>query len=260
MFSIMMVTFREGVEAFLIVAVTLLYLRQTGRLHLIPALRWGAGTALALSIVLGVVLARVGAMEPVHEAWLAVAAFVLVLSCTIHMLRHGKRIASDIRQKIDAADQGDGAGAKAAVFAFVLLMIGREGIETATMLASLATASGVRHLFIGGSLGVMLAGLLAFAWARYGRRVNLGLFFQVTAVFMVLFSLQLLIYAVHEFTEAGVVPGIDNERWHVLTEPYGPEGEFGAWLSYSLVLLPLAFLAITWLREKRLPLGPVRPS
>lgn len=258
MLSILMVTFREGVEAFLIVAVTLLYLRQTRRLHLIPALRWGAATAVVLSIALGVLLSRVGAMQPVHEAWLAVGAFVLVLSCTVHMLRHGKRIAGDIRERIEAADRGSEAGAKFAVFAFVLLMIGREGVETATMLAALASTSGVRHLFIGGSLGVMLAALLALAWARYGRRVDLGLFFQVTAVFMVLFSIQLVIYAVHEFTEAGVLPGIDNERWHVLTEPYGPEGAYGAWLSYSLVLVPLAFLAITWLRDKRLPLGTVR--
>ena len=258
MLSILMVTFREGVEAFFIVAVTLLYLRQTQRLHPILAVRWGVATAVLLSVGLGLVLSRVGAMQPLHEAWLAIAAFVLVLSCTVHMLRHGKRIAGDIRQKIEAANRGSETGAKIAVFLFVLLMIGREGVETATMLASLASASGLRPLFIGGTLGVLLAGILAFAWARYGRRVNLGLFFQVTAVFMVLFSIQLVVYAVHEFTEAGVVPGIDNDRWHVLTEPYGPEGQFGAWLSYSLVLVPLGFLVVTWLRDKMWALGSRR--
>lgn len=258
MLSVLMVTFREGVEAFLIVAVTLLYLRQTRRLHLIAAARWGVACAVLLSIALGVVLSRVGAMQPLHEAWLAVAAFVLVLSCTAHMLLHGKRIAGDIRQKIEASDRGSETGAKIAVFLFVLLMIGREGIETATMLASLASTSGLRPLFVGGTLGVMLAGLLAFSWTRYGRRVNLGLFFRVTAVFMVLFSIQLVVYAVHEFTEAGVVPGIDNSRWHLLTEPFGPEGQYGAWLSYSLVLVPLGFFVVTWLRDQGWPLGSRR--
>lgn len=254
MFPTLMVTFREGVEAFLIVAVTLLFLRKTQRQHLIPALHMATATAVAMSVVLGVLLAHIGALQPLHEGWLALAAFVLVLSCTVHMLRHGKRIAGEIRQKIEAADQRDGAGAKLAVFLFVLLMIGREGVETATMLASLATSSDMHDLFLGGLFGVVLAGLLALAWTRYGRRINLGRFFQITAVFMVLFSIQLLIYAFHEFTEAGVVPGIDNAQWHILTEAYGPQGQYGAWLSYSLVLVPLGFLLFTWLRERVAPL------
>lgn len=253
MFSILMVTFREGVEAFLIVAVTLLYLRQTKRGHLIPALRWGVAVAVLLSIVLGIILSRIGAMQPLHEAWLASAAFVLVLSCTVHMLRHGKRIAGEIRQKVDAADVRGATGAKLAIFAFVLLMIGREGVETATMLAALAGAAGTRNLFVGGGIGVMLATALAVAWARYGRRINLALFFRVTAAFMVLFSIQLVVYAFHEFTEAGVVPGIDNVRWHLLTEEIGPEGTYGAWLSYSLVLVPLAFLLVASIHRRPEP-------
>ena len=48
---------------------------------------------------------------------------------------------------------------------------------------------------------------------------------------------------------AGAIPGIDNAQWHILTDPYGPEGQYGAWLSYSLVLVPLGFLLFTWLRE-----------
>jgi high-affinity iron transporter len=257
MFSTLMVTFREGVEAFLIVAVTLLYLRQTQRTQLVPALRWGVIAAVALSIMLGVILARVGAMQPIHEAWLALAAFVLVLSCTVHMLRHGKRIATEIRAKVDAAADKAGIGASVAVFLFVFLMIGREGVETATMLASMANSTDLQHLALGGAIGVLLAALLALAWAKFGRRINLSRFFQVTAVFMLLFSIQLLIYSFHEFTEAGAIPGIDNEYWHVATEPYGPEGEFGAWLSYSLVLVPMAFLLFAWLRDRSAkPLAP----
>jgi high-affinity iron transporter len=250
MFSTMMVTFREGVEAFLIVAVTLLYLRQTQRMQLVPALRWGVISAVVLSIMLGVVLARVGAMQPIHEAWLALAAFVLVLSCTVHMLRHGKRIAAEIRARVDAASTKAGLGASIAVFLFVFLMIGREGVETATMLASMANSTDLRQFAVGGLIGVLLAGLLALAWVRYGKRINLSRFFQVTAVFMVLFSIQLLIYSFHEFTEAGVIPGIDNEYWHVATEPYGPEGKFGEWLSYSLALVPMIFLLLTWWQDR----------
>lgn len=252
MFSTLMVTFREGVEAFLIAALTLTYLRQTGRTALVPAVRWGILTALLLSVAFGALLAKAGGMKPIWEAWLALFAMALVMSCTVHIMRHGKRLAGEIRDRIDRATAQASGSAALAVFAFVLLMVGREGVETAAMLAALAVAGDLTHMLVGGLIGVACAALLAWAWSRYGRRINLSLFFQVTAVFMVLFSLQLLLYAVHEFTEAGAVPGIDNEYWHVVTEPYGPEGQYGAWLSYGLVLVPLAFLAAAWVRGRRI--------
>ena len=52
-----------------------------------------------------------------------------------------------------------------------------------------------------------------------------------------------------EFTEAGVLP-IDNEYWHIASEPYGPEGIYGHWLTYALVLAPLAWLAVAALRNR----------
>jgi high-affinity iron transporter len=253
MFATMMITFREGVEAFLVVAVAMLYLRQTQRTDLLGAVRAAVATALVLCVMLGIALARSGAMQPLHEALLASAAFVLVLSCTVHMGLHGKRIAGAIRQRMQDAGQRSGNGAKLAVFVFVLVMIGREGIETATMLASLAASSGLRELFIGGTVGVVLAGLLSLAWTRYGRRENLARFFQTSALFMMLFALQLLIYAFHEFTEAGVIAGLDNGYWHALTEPFGPQGAYGAWLSYSLVAVPAGFLLVTALRRRIKP-------
>ncbi|WP_454743865.1 FTR1 family protein [Cupriavidus necator] len=71
-------------------------------------------------------------------------------------------------------------------------MAGREGVEAATMIASLAAGTG--HLALGGVLGLACAGILVWAWSRYRKRLNLSLFFQVTAVFMVLFSVQLAIH------------------------------------------------------------------
>jgi high-affinity iron transporter len=248
MFQTLMVTFREGVEAFLIVAITLAYLRQTGRTHLVPALRWAAGIAVSGSVVLGIILARYGAMQPIHEAFLALAAFFLVLSCTWHMMRHGKRMASEIRGKIDAAGQSS-YGAWLAVFSFVLFMIGREGVETATMLASLSQSQSTLHLALGGLLGVALAGALAFAWARYGKRINLTRFFQVTAIFMVIFSVQLLILAFHEFSEAGALPFVDNAYWHEATENLA-QGTIGQMLSMVMVLAPMLFVAQAWWKDR----------
>ena len=63
---------------------------------------------------------------------------------------------------------------------------------------------------------------VAWLWSRYGHRVNLALFFQVTAVFLLVFVVQLLIYGFHELTEANIFP--NSEPLHGATEPYGPDG------------------------------------
>lgn len=257
MLSTLMITFREGVEALLIVAISLMYLRRTGAGHLVPAVHAGWAFALAGSVLLGVVLARVGAMTPLAEGVLALTAAVLVISCTVHMLRMGRQMKGQIDARLARASARPSVGAYAAVFLFVLLMVGREGVETATMLASLAAASDLRHLALGGVAGFALAGVLAWGWTRYGRRVDLSLFFRVTAVFMILFSVQLTVYAFHEFTEAGVVPLVDNEYWHVATEDLA-EGTIGQWLSYSLLLAPLGFLLYGWLTRGRA--GPPAPA
>lgn len=247
MYATLMIAFREGLESFLIVAISAAWLRQTGRTALIAPLRAGVGTAVALSAALGIALARLGALSPTTEGWLASVAAVLVIGCTVHMLRHGRQMKGEIGRRLDTLSGRTGFGAAAAVFLFALLMVGREGVETATMLASLAAQGDTREMVLGGAIGLASAALMALAWVRYGHKVDLSRFFQVTAIFMVLFSLQLAIYAFHEFSEGGALPGLDNAWWHIATEPYGPEGRYGQWLGYGLLLVPAAFLAATWL-------------
>ena len=46
----LVITLREGLEAFLIVAISLSYLRRSGRVSLTRAVYWGVGAAIALSI------------------------------------------------------------------------------------------------------------------------------------------------------------------------------------------------------------------
>ena len=97
-------------------------------------------------------------------------------------------------------------------------------------------------MIAGAVLGIVLSACVAWLWSRYGHRVNLALFFQVTAVFLLVFVVQLLIYGVHELTEAYMrIPF--SEPLHWATEPYGPDGLYGQYLTYLLVLLPLGWLA-----------------
>jgi high-affinity iron transporter len=62
-------------------------------------------------------------------------------------------------------------------------------------------------------------------------------------VFLAVFVVQLFIYGFHELAEANLLP--NSAALHEATEPYGPDGIYGQYLSYSLVLLPMAWLAVS---------------
>jgi high-affinity iron transporter len=239
--QILLVTLREGIEMFLIVAIAATYLTKTGRRSLVAAVGWGTGTALLASVVLGVWLSEV-AVTPAWESALALIAAVLVISMVVYMLSAAKHLRRHIGEKLDLAAARPGRGAWIGVFLFVVLMITREGMETAFLTASLFRQTESQHFVLGVLGGLIGAAGIAWAWLRYGKRVNLQLFFNVTSIFLVLFAVQLLVYAFHEATEGGLLP-LDNAYWHIATEPYGPEGEYGAMLTYALVLVPAAWLA-----------------
>jgi high-affinity iron transporter len=240
MSQMFVVTLREGIEMFLIVAIAAAYLRKTGRSALLPAVGWGAGAAVAASIVLGVWLAEV-AVLPFWEAVLAAIAALLVISMVVYMLKAARYMKAHIGERLESAASRPGAAAWLAVFLFTLLMITREGMEFAFVAAALARQTGSIQLLAGAALGLLGGALLAGAWARYGHRVNLALFFQVTSIFLVLFALQLVLYSFHEFTEANALP-IDNAYWHLATEEWA-EGKYANLISLALVVVPVLWLA-----------------
>ena len=242
MLQAFVITLREGLEAFLIVAISLAYMRKTGRRELVPAIHWGIVASIVLSIGAGLLLSR-ARNQSLWEGVLAVSAALLVASLTVHMWRAGRHMKKEIEGRLAASSIRTGAGAFWGVFAFTLLMITREGMETAMLMNALLFQSRAFDIATGAVAGTFVAACIAWLWSRYGHRVNLARFFQVTAVFLLVFVAQLLIYGFHELTEANVFP--NSERLHWATEPYGPDGIYGHYLTYMLVALPLGWLAIS---------------
>jgi len=247
MLQAFVITLREGLEAFLIVAISLAYLKKTGRRELLPAVHWGIVASVLLSIAAGLLLSR-ARNQSLWEGILGIVAAVLVASLTVHMWRAGRHMKREIEGRLSASSVKTGSAAFAGVFAFTLLMITREGMETAMLVNALLFNARAIDIAGGAIGGTIVAAVIAWLWSRYGYRVNLARFFQVTAIFLLVFVVQLLIYGFHELTEANVFPG--SERLHWATEPYGPDGVYGHYLSYMLVALPLAWLALSSLFGK----------
>ena len=255
MLQAFVITLREGLEAFLIIAISLAYLRKSGRRELIPAVHWGIGLSVLLSIV-AAYLFQQASNQALWEGVLAIAAAVSVASLTVHMWRTAKKIKGEIEGQLRTSAEKTGAKAWIGVFLFTLLMISREGMETALLMGTLLTQVQTASILGGAVAGTLCAAAVAAMWSRYGHRVNLALFFQVTAIFLMVFVVQLLIYGFHELTEANLFPG--SEALHWATEPYGPDGVYGQYLTYLLVAVPLGWLLFAMMSGIGRP--PARPA
>ena len=250
MFQAFVITLREGLEAFLIIAISLAYLRKTGRRELVPAIHWGIGVSILVSIGAGLLLAQ-ARNQALWEGVLGIVAAVLVASLTVHMWRAGRHMKKDIEGRLAASSLRVGRAAFWGVFGFTLLMITREGMETAMLMNALLFQVQAVNIIAGAIAGTLISAFVAYLWSRYGHRVNLGRFFQVTAVFLLVFVVQLLIYGFHELAEANVLP--NSEALHWATEPYGPDGAYGQYLTYLLVAMPLGWLALSTLFNRNSP-------
>jgi high-affinity iron transporter len=245
MLQAFVITAREGIEAFLIVALSLAYLRRAGRGELVTAVHWGLGAALVLSLAGGYLLYSAANQEWL-EGPLAIIAAVSVAVLTVQMWRAGKRMKGSIEGRLRESSERPGAAAFLGVFLFTLLMISREGMETVLLLMQVQNT---RELLAGAVLGTVGAAALAWLWSRYGQRVPLTPFLQMTAIFLLVFVVKLLISGVHEMSEQHMLPYSDG--LHASTEAWGPDSLFGHALTYLMVLLPLAWLLVTSWRPRR---------
>jgi high-affinity iron transporter len=127
-------------------------------------------------------------------------------------------------------------------------MILREGMETALLVATALFQMRSAAVVEGLALGVAAAILIAFAWTRLGRGVDLRGLLNVSAIFLAIFLVQLLLYGVHEMSEAGVLPA--SQTIHDATEILGPDGKVGHLLAYSLAIVPTLWLVGLWWKRR----------
>lgn len=245
MLQALLITFREGIESFLIIGVIVAYLRKTRRRGLIRGVHLGLGLSV-FTCTVGAYLWMEVPNHPLYEGVASLVAAVFVGGMLVQMLRMGRQLKADIESRIDRAAGQEIVGqaiswrAVVGVTLVTTLLITREGLEAVFFIGVQAFAAKAAPLAIGASLGVVLAGLLAWLWTRYSHRLQIDVVLRVTAVFLALFLLQLVVYGVHELAESGVIHG--SEDFHTATERFGPHGDIGQALAYSLAGAPLLYL------------------
>ncbi|HEX7809240.1 MAG TPA: FTR1 family protein, partial [Thermoanaerobaculia bacterium] len=221
MIQALVIVFREGFEAFLAVAIIVAYLRKTNRDWLRPAVWWGIAVSVIASAALGWWLKTNSAHQPLYEGVLALVAAVLVITFVIHVWRIAPRMKQTVEWRLEThAAKGSTTLAWLGVFGVTTLMITREGMETALMLIQVQSS----QFALGVALGLAGAAAMSWAWAHFGHRINMKRFFQVTGLFLLMFAVQIFFYAIHEFSEAEILP--NSAAIHEATEPYSADGRY----------------------------------
>jgi high-affinity iron transporter len=247
MLQALLVTFREGIEAFLIVGVVVAYLKKTGHPGLVRGVKIGLGISV-VSCTAGAWLWLQVPNQPLYEGIAALTAAIVVGALLWQMVRMGRHMRAEIEARLARAVGTGGAPSARAIAGVALvttLLVTREGLEAVFFVGVQALAVRAALVTTGALLGLALAGLVAWSWTRYGQRMNMGVILKVTALFLALFLIQLVIYGVHELAESGVIKG--SQAFHDATEVFGPDGRIGHFLSYSLLGAPLLYLI--WARQ-----------
>jgi len=140
------VTLREGVEAALIVAITLAYLAKINRPELRKPVYAALVAAFAGSIGIAVLLSRTQWNQDIFEGWIMLAAAFFVVTMIIFMMKTGRRLKGQIEGKVGLLA---GKDAWFGLFLFVFLMVLREGVETVLILGAVTLNSTELLSFLG---------------------------------------------------------------------------------------------------------------
>ncbi|NUR70764.1 MAG: iron transporter [Hamadaea sp.] len=269
---------REGLEAALVVTILVGFLVKSDRRRQLPLVWAGVGVAAALSV--GVVLALGYASEvltgpgrELFEAITSVVAVVFVTWMIFWMRKAARSIAGTLRAQLtDAIKLGP-----IAVVVVAFLAVAREGVETAVIFMGIVQQSPTAWPVVGITGGLLTAAALGFGLYASILRINLTKFFTWTGLLLILVAAGIFKYGVHDFQEAGVLPGLstkafdisgvlDPTTWYasLLSGMFNitPEPtvlEVVAWVAYVVPVLIL-FLLPTWVKRPAADRQPTQPA
>lgn len=263
MLAAVLLAFREGLEAALIVGIVLGALNKMGARQRQRSVWLGVGLAAWLSFGVAVGLTFIGIeldgiAEQIFEgATMLIAAGVLTWMI-FWMQYQGRRMKGELEAEVRQALVG---GAGWGLFGLSFIAVFREGVETALLLTANAFNSSATDTLIGTLIGLALAvgaGWLLFATTV---RLNTRQFFRVTSVVLIVFAAGLVAHGIHEFNEAGLIPAVVEHIWNtnrivpqesqlgsVLTTLFG----YNAMPSLTELLGYVTYFVVVWLGARRL--------
>jgi len=189
--------FREGLEAFLIIAIMLEYLNKTRQQTFKKNVKEGLLLGIGASLIFGLIMFFVASAlqqssSTIAKAWesiVSLIAVVLITTFIIWMVKHGRHMVNEVENSVKNNLSKKGLVSIAAV------MVAREGAEI--VLFMMASTDKVSYS-LGILFGITIAALLTFLIYKSLVRINLSVIFNITLAYLILQAGFLLGYSIHE--------------------------------------------------------------
>ena len=237
MLATLVIGLREGLEASLIVGIIATFLRRTGK-PLRPM--WiGVGIAAALSIAVGVLLQEISASLPQAqqegmESIIGLVAVAVVTGMIGWMNTHARDLRADLEEHAALALKD---GTAWALVGMAFLAVLKEGFETAVfLLAAFQSSTSTVAASLGAVVGVGLAVAIGIGIFRGGVRLDLGRFFRITGIFLVLVAAGLVLSTLRTAHEAGWI--LVGQQRTVDLSWFAPSGSVQAALLTGVLGIP----------------------
>src|SRR3954454_3725038 len=250
MLQAFIITLREGVEAALIVGITLAYLTKIGRAELRKTVYAALGAAFLGSIGVAIVISRTHLNEDVFEGWIMLVAAFFVVTMVVFMMKTSRKLKGEIEGKVGLLAGND---AWFGLFIFIFLMVLRGGAETVLILSAVSLNSTELMSFLGTVLGVLAGMALGVMFVKGSVRINLQKFFKVTTAILFIVAAQLLISGLHELSETGVIAS--SKREMAIVGPIVSNDWF-----FFVTIFAMAALMILFEAKRRQPAIPANAS
>jgi len=209
------ITFRETLEAALIVGIILSYLVRTKETKYNNVVYVGIASGIGASII-GALLFTIiaggftGRAEKIFEG-ITMLVGVLLLTTMILWMMKQKHIAMELEHRVNMELS---EAHKFGLFLLVFISVLREGIETVIFLGATSFVS-TNNNMIGALAGIIVAIFLGYAMFVGSMKINIKKFFNITSILLILFAAGLVAHGIHELQEATIIPIVIEHVWDI---------------------------------------------
>lgn len=210
-----LLSFREGLEAALIIGILLGALRKFGHSKSGRFIWYGVAAAVVVSAVVaaGLVAAGIeleGRAEATFEGVMLIVAASFLTGMIFWMQRRGANWRAALRADVQAAASETGGWG---LFGVAFLAVAREGIELALLVVAMTLQGSLTITGLSLALGIGSAVVVGSLLYQGVLRLNLAVFFRITNILLLLFAAGMIGLGAHELIEAGLLPAIIAPLW-----------------------------------------------
>ena len=219
MLGTFVITWRETIEAALIVGILLTYLDKIGQSSQFRMVFWGVAWAVAAAAAFAGLSTYAAALfqdagQEIFGAAILFLATVVLTHMVVWMHHNAREIKGGLQHKAKLAI------AKRQLWALAILAfvgVFREGVETVLFLWGLFLQGGagqsVGLAVTGGFLGIAVGILMTWAFFKGFGHLDLKPFFRVSGVILIFMAAGMLATGFGHLIAAGLVPGVVEPVW-----------------------------------------------